>query len=282
MPTENIIPQRDALGFVDNPAVTFIDGSWYLPAQKRNGAEEYQAHRIPGSIFFDIDVIAKTNTRLPHMLPDPETFGHTVGSMGISSENLNIVYDGPGMFSAARVWWTLKVMGAKHVKILEGGFDDWRGNDLPVETGPPRGLAPAIFDVNYNGKMVAAFSTVEANMKSKEAKVIDARPYERFIGKTPEPRKGMRSGHIPGSHSLPVSRIVKDGKLADINTLERYFRDIGIDADTPVITTCGSGVTAAILTLALTEAGRDNTKLYDGSWAQWGLPGGPEVATDDR
>lgn len=278
MATENFISHRDALEFVDNDAVTFIDGSWYLPAQNRNAQSEYRAHRIPGAVFFDIDQIADTDSDLPHMLPHPDVFAHVAGGIGISSDNLNIVYDGPGLFSAPRVWWTLKVMGAKHVKILEGGFDRWREEGLPTESGPPNARKPAIFDARFNSRKVATKQTVEANTSSRQAVVVDARPSERFLGKAPEPREGLRSGHIPGSRSWPASRLVKDGKLADLNTIERSLRDFGIDHATPVITTCGSGVTAAILALALEEAGRDNVRLYDGSWAEYGKPDGPDIS----
>ncbi len=277
---ENIISQRDALDLVDNPAITFIDASWYLPAHKRDAIAEYNASRIPGAIYFDIDKIADPDTDLPHMLPHPEVFAHVAGEIGISSERLNIVYDGPGLFSAPRVWWTLKIMGAKNVKILEGGFDAWRSAGLPTEQGPPKKHAATVFTPNFQGSRVANIAAVEGNMSSKEAVVIDARPRDRFDGKGLEPRPGLRNGHIPGSKSAPATKFVKDGKLADLSTLERHFRDLDIDLDTPVITTCGSGVTAAILALALTETGRENYRLFDGSWAQWGMPNGPAVETN--
>ena len=277
MAFQNIISQREALELVGDQNVTFIDGSWYLPSQNRNGQTEYNQRRIPGAVYFDIDKIADTDTDLPHMLPHPEVFAHVVGAIGVSSENPIVVYDGPGLFSAPRVWWTFRVMGAKNVKILEGGFDRWRENDLPVESGPPSPRKPEVFSTRFRSAEVASISTVEENVKTRNSVVIDARPSERFIGKAPEPREGLRSGHIPGSKSIPATLMVKDGTLADKNTLERHFRNAGIDAKTPVITTCGSGVTAAILALALEETGRENYQLFDGSWAQWGLPSGPEV-----
>lgn len=274
---ENIISQRDALDLVDNPAITFIDGSWYLPAQNRNAAAEYAACRIPNAVFFDIDQICDPDTDLPHMLLHPDVFAHVAGEIGISSDNLSIVYDGPGLFSAPRVWWTLKTMGAKNVKILEGGFDAWKANGLPTEQGKPKGRAATVFEPSFNANAVASISAVETNLSSKSATVIDARPRDRFDGESAEPRPGLRSGHIPGSKSAPAAKFVKDGKLADRTTLERYFRDFDIDPDTPVITTCGSGVTAAILALALTETGRKNHRLFDGSWAQWGKENGPPI-----
>ena len=277
---ENIISQRDALDLVHNSAVTFIDGSWYLPAQNRNAKAEYDASRIPGAVFFDIDKISDQDTDLPHMLPSPDTFGSTMSEMGVSSEELNIVYDGPGLFSAPRVWWTLKIMGAKNVKILEGGFDAWRTEGLPIEQGLPASHPSKSFIADFQPGKVAAIEDVQLNMESKRATVIDARPSDRFAGTGTEPRAGLRNGHIPGSKSAPANKFVQNGKLADHQTLERYFRDLNIDKNTEVITTCGSGVTAAILALALTETGRENYSLYDGSWAEWGKPNGPPIETN--
>lgn len=280
METENLISAADALNFVGNPAVTFIDASWYLPAQKRNGQAEFNVHRIPGAVFFDLEKIADPDTDLPHMLPHPDVFAEVMGTIGISSDTLNIVYDGPGLFSAPRVWWTLKVMGARHVKILKCGFDGWRKQDLPIETGKPAGRPAVNFKTNFEADSVASISTVKTNLKTGDATVLDARPLDRFNGTAPEPREGMRSGHIPQSKSLPVSKLVKDGQLASLAVLERHFRELGIEEDTPVITTCGSGVTAAILALALEETGRNTVQLYDGSWAEWGKPDGPPIETD--
>ena len=277
---ENIISQRDALDLIYDPTVTFIDGSWYLPAQKRDGRAEFAANRIPGATYFDIDKISDQDTDLPHMLPSAEQFRSMVEELGISSEDLNIVYDGPGLFSAPRVWWTLKVMGAKQVKILEGGFDSWKSNDLPIEQGPLEVRTRKEFTPNFQADRVADIGSVIANLESKQATVIDARPVDRYNGTGTEPRPGLRNGHIPGSKSAPSSKFVHNGKLADHNTLERIFRDLDIGRDTEVITTCGSGVTAAILALALAETGRDSFRLFDGSWAEWGKPDGPAIKTN--
>lgn len=277
---ENIISQRDALDLIDNPAVTFIDGSWYLPAQNRNARAEYDASRIPGAIFFDIDTISDQETNLPHMLPSPDAFGVMMGELGVSSDELSIVYDGPGLFSAPRVWWTLKIMGANNVKILEGGFDAWKAQGLPVENGIPDRRPSKVFSTKLQPEKIASIEDVQANMESKSATVIDARPRDRFAGTRTEPRAGLRNGHIPGSKSAPANKFVQNGKLVDHQTLERYFRDLNIDKDTKVITTCGSGVTAAVLALALTETGRQHYSLYDGSWAEWGKQDGPPIKTN--
>ena len=276
----NFISHRDALDLLGRNDVNFIDGSWYLPGQNRNAQSEFNAKRIPGAVFFDIDLIADQDSELPHMLPTPETFSYVVGAMGVSSENTIIIYDGPGLFSAPRVWWTFKIMGAQNVKILEGGFDSWWMAGNPVETGALTKKKPAIFDANFKQSQVASLSQVVRELGAKDTKIIDARPNERFNGTAQEPREGLRSGHIPGSYSIPANSLVNDGKLASKETLERHFRQLNIGLNTPVITTCGSGVTAAILSLALTETGRHNHKLFDGSWAQWGKPDGPEIASN--
>ncbi len=282
MASNNIISQREALNWLSNPDVSFVDGSWYLPSQNRNAIEEFNSARIPGAVFFDIDAIADPDTDLPHMLPHPEVFAEVAGVLGLRHDKLIIVYDGPGMFSAPRVWWTLKTMGAHNVKILEGGFDNWKIENLPIEKGAPKKARQSIFQAHFSHDRVASQTDVENNIKYGRAITLDARPGDRFNGTAPEPREGMRSGHIPKSLSLPASDLIENGTLIDVQKLNKKFHDMFIYPDSEVITTCGSGVTAAILILALHESGRENTKLYDGSWAQWGLPDGPEISTDDQ
>lgn len=277
MTSKNFISQRDALDSLNRDSLTFIDASWYLPAQNRNAKQEYANGRIPGAIYFDIDIVADPDSDLPHMLPHPDVFAEVCSIMGIGSSNTLVVYDGPGLFSAPRVWWTFKTMGAEDVRILEGGFDNWRKNDLPIEKGKPQPKKQAIFKAKFNQQKVASQKTVEDNIASMQSITIDARPNERFIGKAPEPREGLRSGHIPGSKSLPSTSLVKNGALIEKHLIEEKLKNLGIDKNTPVITTCGSGVTAAILSLALSEIGNNNYKLYDGSWAEWGKQDGPEM-----
>jgi thiosulfate/3-mercaptopyruvate sulfurtransferase len=282
MASDNIISQRDALNWLSNPDVSFVDGSWYLHSQNRNAKEEFSIARIPGAVFFDIDAIADPDTDLPHMLPHPEVFAEVAGVLGLSHDKLIIVYDGPGMFSAPRVWWTLKVMGAQNVKVLEGGFDTWKTENLPVERGIPNQPRQSIFQAHLAHNKVASRKDVENNIEYGRAITLDARPNDRFKGTAPEPREGMRSGHIPKSLSLPASDLIENGKLLEVPKLNKIFHEMLIYPDSEVITTCGSGVTAAILTLALHESGRENTRLYDGSWAEWGRPDGPEISCDDK
>lgn len=250
--------------------IKVLDGSWYLPAMGRDAKAEFSTARVPGAQYFDIDVIADTSTNLPHMLPAPEFFSDALGALGISHEDDIVVYDGPGLFSSARVWWTLRVMGASRVRILEGGFDRWKDAGLPVETGPANKPTKARFDARLDDSKVKGFDSMLANIKRGRTLVLDARPHARFTGEAPEPRAGLSSGHIPGSRSLPATDVIRDGKLIPNEALEEKFRQLGIDRHEHVTTSCGSGVTAAILSLALETTGRRGHSLYDGSWAEWG------------
>lgn len=275
--SSNLIAPEDAAELIGRDGVSFVDASWYLPAQNRDGYTEYLSMRIPGAVYFDINKIAAPDTDLPHMLPTPRDFARDVGSLGIRHDNLIVVYDGPGIFSAARVWWTFRIMGAENVVVLEGGFDRWKESGLPIETGTPNPPHVRVFETHFDATRVAALVDVVDNTKSSQAVVIDARPAARFHGEASEPRPGLRSGHIPGSKSLPFDQLIENGTLKDAAQLNKAFTELGITEDTSVITSCGSGVTAAVLSLALAETGRENTRLYDGSWAEWGMPDGPPV-----
>jgi len=279
MTSANFISQRDALDSLDRDNVTFIDGSWYLPTQNRNAKMEFNQERIPGAIYFDIDVVADPDSPLPHMLPHPDVFEEVASFMGLNNHDTLVIYDGPGLFSAPRVWWTLKTMGAADVRILQGGFDKWRAKGLPVEKGKPEPKKPGVFKATFSKKKVASISAIENGLHSNDTVILDARPSSRFKGEAPEPREGLRVGHIPGSKSLPATQLVSDGMLVELSELRNKYQALGIEQNTPVVTTCGSGVTAAILALGLSEIGHENHSLYDGSWAQWGLPNGPEVET---
>jgi thiosulfate/3-mercaptopyruvate sulfurtransferase len=250
--------------------VRVVDASWYMPGDKRDPAVEFEAGHIPGAVFFDIDGIADHATDLPHMLPQPGAFSAAAGALGIGQDDTVVVYDGSGIFSAPRVWWTLRAMGHKNVKVLDGGFPKWKGEGRAVETGPatPR---PKSFAATLQPTMVRDFQSVVGIVKDKTAQMVDARSASRFTGAEAEPRTGVRSGHMPGAANVHFrSLIATDGTLKPREQLRAAFEQAGVDLHKPIVTTCGSGLTAAILMLALDEIGAGETALYDGSWTEWG------------
>ncbi|KQZ55221.1 thiosulfate sulfurtransferase [Rhizobium sp. Root149] len=252
-----------------SPGFKTIDASWYLPMHKRNGAEEFVQGHIPGSVFFDQDAIADHSTGLPHSLPSPEFFAKEVGDLGISDTDVIVVYDGPGFFSAPRVWWMLRAMGVEKVYVLDGGLDGWKVDGRPLESGTPD-PAPATFTPRFRGRRVTTFDEMRAIVDNGSAQIIDARGAGRFTGEEAEPRAGMRSGHMPGARSLPAASLSDKGHLKDLDTLRAMMEEAGVDLSKPAVTSCGSGVTAAVVTLALESLGHTNNSLYDGSWSEWG------------
>lgn len=251
------------------PEFRIVDASWYLPAQNRNGAAEYAAGHIPGAVFFDQDVIADHSSGLPHTVPSPEFFSAEVGKLGIADTDTIVVYDGPGIFTAPRVWWLFRTMGAKNVFVMDGGIDGWKKEGRPLQTDLPE-PAPAVFHTNFNPYAVTSFEEMRGIVTTRVKQIADARGAGRFTGEEAEPRAGIRSGHMPGARSMPSGTFSDGGTFKDLASLRRHFEQSGIDLSKPVVTSCGSGVTAAIITLALHSLGHEDNTLYDGSWSEWG------------
>lgn len=252
------------------PDVRVVDASWHPPQSGRNGYEEYQSAHVPGAAFFDIEDIRDLDSDLPHMLPSAEKFSSRVRRMGLGDGNRIIVYDGAGCLSAARVWWMFRVFGHHDVAVLDGGFPKWRTEGRPVEDLPPH-PRERHFTARLNTLMVRDLKQMKANVSSGREQVLDARSAGRFAGTEPEPRPGLAGGHIPGSTSIPYTALLDPAAQTFLSarSLKEILRGHGIDLDRPIVTTCGSGVTAAIVSLALHVVGCGNTALYDGSWTEW-------------
>ncbi len=254
-----------------SPDIRILDASWYMPTDGRDPRAEYEASHIPGARFFDIDEISDSDSSLPHMAPQPEKFASRARSMGVGDGHQVVVYDGAGLFSAARVWWLFRHMGKTDVAVLDGGFPKWVAEGLPVEN-----LAPQIqsrhMTARRNAALVSDLPHVLATFKTGAAQIVDARSPNRFRGEVPEPRPGLRHGHIPGSRNVYFNDLLNpDRTLKPESELRKVFVDGGVDLSCPVITTCGSGITAAVVSLALEKLGHRNHSLYDGSWAEWGM-----------
>jgi len=259
-----------------DPDLRVIDASWYLPSMGRDAKAEYNAAHIPNARFFDIDEISDSRSTLPHMAPPPEKFMSRLRAMGVGDGHQVVIYDGAGIFSAPRVWWTFRLMGKVDVAVLDGGLPKWRAEGRELDDMPPM-IRDRHMTTQRQNQMVKDVTQVAHASKLHLAEIIDARPAARFRGDAPEPRAGLRAGHIPNSKNLPYSDLLNpDGTMKSIDALRAAFA--GIDMTKPAITSCGSGVTAAILSLALERLGHTNHALYDGSWAEWGMYDDLDVA----
>lgn len=251
------------------PGLSIVDASWYLPAQKRDARAEYEAAHIPGAVFLDQDAVSDPDSSLPHTLATPHYFAQFVGGLGISVDDTIVVYDGPGFFSAPRAWWMFRVMGVFQVYILDGGFDRWKAAGRPVTAAPTR-IAPCVFHADFDAAQVASLADMRRIVEDRAVQIADARSPGRFAGTDPEPRAGVRSGHMPGARNVPAAALSENGELLPRNRLKTVIEEAGIDLSGPIVTSCGSGITAAAITLALETLGHTDNRLYDGSWTEWG------------
>ena len=253
------------------PDLQVLDATFYLPHLKRDASAEFEQAHIPGARFFDIDRVADHSNPLPHMLPDPAAFADAVGALGVGSGDRVVVYGGRGLIASARVWWTFRVFGHDRVAVLDGGLAKWRKEGRPVESGRPV-PTPRRFAAAYHEDLVADLARVRAVLGRRDAQIIDARSRGRFTATEPEIRPGLRGGHIPGSLNLPYNELFRadDDAMLPADQVRGAFTRAGLDPGGPVVATCGSGVSAAVLALALYRLGRRDAAVYDGSWTEWG------------
>jgi thiosulfate/3-mercaptopyruvate sulfurtransferase len=279
MPEDPLVSTDWLANHLEAPDIKIVDASWYLPAEERDAKAEYAAAHLPGAVFFDIDEIAATDTDLPHMLPLPAKFASRVRKLGLGDGSRIVVYDGWGVRSAARVWWTFRAMGHEDVGVLDGGLPKWIAEGRPT-TDRTSVVRERHFTVRFANDLVRDRSQVARALDSRREQVVDARPAARFRGETPEPRPGLKAGHMPGALSIPMSEMLAaDGTMKSRAALAAVFDKAGVDIKQPVVASCGSGITACVLALGLARLGRWRTAVYDGSWADWGAAEGCPVVT---
>jgi thiosulfate/3-mercaptopyruvate sulfurtransferase len=263
------------------PGIVVLDATYHLPNVKRDARAEYEREHIPGALFFDVDKVADPANPLPHMLPSADAFARTMEALGIGSDDHVIAYDSYGLMSAARPWWMLRTFGHDRASVLDGGLPKWKREGRPVTDAPSIPAKGKRFTARLRPELVRDRAQVLANLSGRSEQVLDARAAGRFQGTQPEPRAGLRSGHIPGSHNLPYNQLLdpNSGTVLPPDALRALFRNAGIDPQKPVVTSCGSGVTACVLALGLGMVGARQVAVYDGSWSEWGLPGDTPVET---
>ncbi len=279
-PADPLVSTEWLAAHIGDANVRVVDASFKLPGVLPLPKDDYLAAHLPGAVFFDVDAVSDHSNPLPHMFPSAEQFGRDVGGLGIGNAETVVLYDAGGWVAAPRAWWMFLSYGHRNVRILNGGLKKWRAEGRKVEGGEVK-AKPATFKASYDAGRVRSIEQMIANVASRAEQVIDARAAERFEGRAPEPRPGIRSGHIPGSRNVPYNLLfdAASGTMKSLDEMRQAFTSAGVKLDAPIVTSCGSGVSAGVLTLALYRLGGTDTALYDGSWSEWGQAGGPPVAT---
>jgi thiosulfate/3-mercaptopyruvate sulfurtransferase len=280
MPTDPLVSTEWLAAHIGDANVKILDASFKLPGVLPLPKDDYLAAHLPGAVFFDVDAVSDHSNPLPHMFPSAAQFGRDVGNLGIGNSDTVVLYDAGGWVAAPRAWWMFLSYGHGNVRILNGGLKKWRSEGRPVESGEVK-PTPATFKANYDANRVRSMQQLIANVESRKEQVIDARAADRFEGRASEPRPGIRSGHIPGARNVPYNLLfdAATGEMKPLEDLRAAFTGAGVKLDAPIVTSCGSGVSAGVLTLALYRLGITDTALYDGSWSEWGQAGGPAIAT---
>jgi len=280
MATDPLVSTEWLAMHLNDANVKVVDATFKLPGVLPLPKDDYLAAHLPGAVFFDVDAVSDHSNPLPHMFPSAEQFGRDVGNLGIGNADTVVIYDAGGWVAAPRAWWMFLSYGHSNVRILNGGLKKWRAEGRTVESGEAK-PKPASFKASYDPKRVRGIEQMIANVGTRAEQVIDARAAERFEGRAPEPRPGIRSGHIPGARNVPYNNLfdAATGAMKPLEDLKQAFTGAGVRLDAPIVTSCGSGVSAGVLTLALYRLGITDTALYDGSWSEWGRESGPSIAT---